>query len=148
MEKRRRLEPSFDPGLSEGIRRTTGPAVDAPRARPGNSRLRLMAVIAAPFLAFVGLPLALEEATGPCQALERRFITVNVPLLPRRAEPSQIVNPLSITYGRMMATGDIAAGIVKARHPVLPSVATCTGWYWTSLVDPSRLGMGLRLRGP
>jgi hypothetical protein len=92
---------------------------------------KLVIVIVLLAVASYGLPLIIESADNPCNALERRFVN-------QAAPPNQ---PGVASLGRAflgglqgLTNGSFAIEYVRREHPNLPTGIACVEEYWRTFL--------------
>ncbi len=87
--------------------------------------------------AVIGYPLLNEETTSPCRALEHRFIGLATAQHTGADSPASAV--FATAFADALSGGEIAAALIRHRHPDLPPAIGCTVIYWQAIVDPDVL---------
>jgi hypothetical protein len=81
-------------------------------------------------------PLVNEHAATPCQALERRLITMAAPASLLRHPGPTFEWAVARAYVEPLSDGRLAAAAIKRRYPTLPPQVGCAVDYWGTLLDP------------
>lgn len=79
----------------------------------------------------------LEEASGPCAAIEYRVASYIA-----ASETTSTNNILASAILRAFvgaAEGQLAAGVVRQNYPALPPMLGCTMFYWHTSLNPAVL---------
>jgi hypothetical protein len=148
----RRQEPHFGHGLADspGHRRTPvsrlsedaefrpGPSMGTSSASPNRwwlwpATCLVLAIVAG------GLPLLHEEAGGECEALELRSLGIAFAPTIRDDSRNPMLGFVADRFRRSMASGDLAAAVVRDRYQGVLSPISCTVLYWNSLFHPESL---------
>jgi hypothetical protein len=93
---------------------------------------------------FAGWPLLREEASGACQAVELRVLSITLASSVNRNRDNPLAGVVAEGFRRSMASGEVAAAIVRDRYQGIPSAISCTTLYWHSLLDPEKLQIAVR----
>jgi hypothetical protein len=93
---------------------------------------------------FAGWPLLREEASGACQAVELRALGITLASSVNRNRDNPLAGVVAEGFRRSMASGEVAAAIVRDRYQGIPSPISCTALYWHSLFDPETLQIAVR----
>jgi hypothetical protein len=88
---------------------------------------------------FSGWPLLREEANGACEAVELRALSITFASSVAKNRDNPMVGVIAEGFRRSMASGDVAAAIVRDRYPGVPSPISCAALYWHGLFDPTSL---------
>ncbi len=87
---------------------------------------------------FFGLPMFMEDAPGPCAALEARVVTDLDASRQPSGGPSLASLVEQVVAG--VSRGQIAASIVKNHYPRLPPTVGCAAVYWQDVLAPRSAG--------